>query len=550
MNKVSLRARIFIILLVMSEILAIVLSIAMVFNYNEAIKVYYGNVGSNICNQIISYIDVEKLRNDFNDENESEELEEINTMLQEFVEHYSLHDISIFALNENYVVYIADTNRHSYYELDFNNLQNEQNRVKNAQSKVISIFDELETVNIKNEDGTNSKEYIDKSIASYIVPLGNVKEYPPFYLNINFEVDVIHNQIKDFTISIIAFCTLALIFEGLIIFIYLRYLVIDPLNQFSNTLDKVETDKDLIKLDLSQIDISSMEMNNFKNEVSNVINKFDQYSELLNESIVENRKSQYAIKTLSSFVEERGLPTSFYDDNNHYYTLCGMLNSVNNRVNRNFYDNFMIDDHRLCILVLENNQESMASILFMDMLRNKIKQDTMGGMTIDCIFTNLSSFMLDIDWVGIGINAYEAIIDLSTGEVEYVVAGDIYSAIFVDKGVYKKYVDVPHIIMPKFSVKKNAIFSSNRFTLLKNEKLFIYTSDLIDILNFNSGRFGKEVLLHYLNDNIDEDTDKLYYNLIDEIDKCRKTNTNCDKDCAFILFDFKNCIGDIDADLS
>lgn len=550
MNSVSLRVRIFIILLVMSEVLAIVLSIAMAFNYNEAIKVYYGSVGGNICNQIISYIDVDKLRNDFNDGTESIELKEIDIMLCKFVDQYSLHEISIFALQENYVTYIVDTNKNSFYELNFSNLQNEQNKVKHVQDKEINIFDELETISVENENGIIKKEYYDRTIASYIVPLGNEKENPPIYLNINFVVDVIHNQIKDFSISIIAFCTLALIFEGLIIFIYLRYLVIDPLNQFSDTLNKVETDKDLKNLDLSQIDISSLEMNNFKKEVSNVINKFNQYSELLNESIEENRKSQYAIKTLSAFAEERGLPSSFFDGDSKYYTLCGMLNTVNNRVNRNFYDSFMINNHRLCIVVLENNQDSLASILFMDMLRDKIKQDTMNGSSIDTIFTNLSNFMLGIDWVGININAYEAIIDLNTGDVEYVVAGDIYSSILVDKGIYKKYVDVPQIKMPNFSVKNNAIFKSNHFTLIQNEKLFIYTSELIEILNFNAGRFGKEVLLQYLNNNVNKKSDELYYNLIDEIVKNRQEKIDCDKDCAFILFEFKNSIGNIDDSLS
>lgn len=545
-KTISLRARIFIILLVMSEILAIVLSIAMSFNYSDAIKEYYANIGSNISRQIVSLMDVDELKENFDNQVVSDELKDIRLILKNFVDNYSLHDISIFALYENYVVYLVDTNREGYYEINFDNLEVEQNKAKFAHEKVINIFDIVEE-DKKNEEINN--EYVDRTIASYIEPLGDENNNPPIYLNINYIVDVIHNQIREFAMSIVAFCTFALILEGLVIFIYLRHLVINPLNQFSNILDKVKTDKDLKNLDLSHIDIKSKELSNFKNEVMGIINKFNQSSELLDESVLENKKSQYAIKTLNSFAEERGLPQSFIDDKNENYTLCGLLNSVNNIINRNFYSSFMIDDHRLGLIVLENNQDSVSAILFMDMLSDKIKQDTLHGNSISDIFTNLSKFMLDIDWVGISVNAYEAIIDLRTGDVEYVVAGDIYQSILIDKGVYRKFVDVKNLSMPKFSVKKDAVFKSCHFTLLPNEKLFIYTKDLIDILSLNKGRFGRELLLQYLNDNVNEETDKLYYSLVEEINKNRNIKTDCDTDCAFVIFDLKKYLGDKDANL-
>ena len=549
-NKSSLRAKIFIILLVMSEILAIVLTVAMVLNYQEAIKSYYGNVGSNISQQIADHIDIAKLRIDYEKEEISEDLTKIKETLNYFLNHYSLHEISIFSINDNYVTYIADTSRDEYYEMNFDRLSIENEKLKYVDDNIINISDVIELNSNAKNDPDMSNKYIETTIASYIDYLGDKNIDPPIYLSINFVVDVIHNQIKNFAISIIAFCTIALIFEGLILFIYIRYLVIDPLNQFSDNLNQIETDKDLRKLDLSRIDDNSIEISNFKKEVINIINKFNQYSDLLNESIIENRKSQYAIKTLNSFAEERGLPTSFYNDENENYILCGMLDTVNNRFNKNFYNSFMIDDHRLCILVFEINQESMASVLFMDMLSSKIKQDTMNGIGIADIFTKISKFMLDIDWVGISVNAYEAIVNLRDGDVEYVVAGDIYTSILVDKGIYKEYIDVPLQRMPRFSVKENAVFKSSHFTLLPNEKLFVYTNEILNILSLESGRYGKEFLLQFLNDNINENTSVLYNHLIDKIIDIRNEKSNCNMDCAFLLLDVKKYIGDKDVDLS
>lgn len=550
-NNSSLRAKIFIILLVMSEVLAIVLTVAMVFNYQQAIKGYYGHIGDNISSQIVDYLDIDKLREDYNKKQVTADLKYVKEMLQYTMKHYSLHEISIFSLYDNYVEYFVNTSNDNYYEMNFDRLNTEKEKLQYVDKNIISFTDVIESTTLKSRDGEpEQKRYSERTIASYIIALGDRSINPPIYLNIDFDADVINNQIRDFALSIITFCTFALILEGLILFVYLRYLVINPLNEFSDRLNQVKTDKDLKKIDLSHIDTNTIELSTFKKEVINVINKYSQYSDLLNESILENKRSQYAIKTLSTFAEERGLPKSFYDDKNESYTICGMLDTVNNKTIKNYYDYFMIDEYRLCILVFENNQASMASVLFMDMLKDKIKQDTLKGYSISDIFTKISKFMLNIDWVGIAINAYEAIINLRTGEVEYVVAGDIYTSILVDKGIYKEYIDIPLDKKPKFSIKENAVFNSNKFTLLPNEKMFIYTNDILNLLSLESGRFGKEVLLHYLNNYANEKTDKFYNILTDKIMQIRYSKNDMEDESAFLLFDMKKYIGDKGADLS
>ena len=550
-NNSSLRAKIFIILLVMSEVLAIVLTVAMVFNYQQAIKGYYGHIGDNISSQIVDYLDIDKLREDYNKKQVTADLKYVKEMLQYTMKHYSLHEISIFSLYDNYVEYFVNTSNDNYYEMNFDRLNTEKEKLQYVDKNIISFTDVIESTTLKSRDGEpEQKRYSERTIASYIIALGDRSINPPIYLNIDFDADVINNQIRDFALSIITFCTFALILEGLILFVYLRYLVINPLNEFSDRLNQVKTDKDLKKIDLSHIDTNTIELSTFKKEVINVINKYSQYSDLLNESILENKRSQYAIKTLSTFAEERGLPKSFYDDKNESYTICGMLDTVNNKTIKNYYDYFMIDEYRLCILVFENNQASMASVLFMDMLKDKIKQDTLKGYSISDIFTKISKFMLNIDWVGIAINAYEAIINLRTGEVEYVVAGDIYTSISVDKGIYKEYIDIPLDKKPKFSIKENAVFNSNKFTLLPNEKMFIYTNDILNLLSLESGRFGKEVLLHYLNNYANEKTDKFYNILTDKIMQIRYSKNDMEDESAFLLFDMKKYIGDKGADLS
>ena len=535
----------------MSEVLAIVLTVAMVFNYQQAIKGYYGHIGDNISSQIVDYLDIDKLREDYNKKKVTADLKYVKEMLQYTMKHYSLHEISIFSLYDNYVEYFVNTSNDNYYEMNFDRLNTEKEKLQYVDKNIISFTDVIESTTLKSRDGEpEQKRYSERTIASYIIALGDRNINPPIYLNIDFDADVINNQIRDFALSIITFCTFALILEGLILFVYLRYLVINPLNEFSDRLNQVKTDKDLKKIDLSHIDTNTIELSTFKKEVINVINKYSQYSDLLNESILENKRSQYAIKTLSTFAEERGLPKSFYDDKNESYTICGMLDAVNNKTIKNYYDYFMIDEYRLCILVFENNQESMASVLFMDMLKDKIKQDTLKGYSISDIFTKISKFMLNIDWVGIAINAYEAIINLRTGEVEYVVAGDIYTSILVDKGIYKEYIDIPLDKKPKFSIKENAVFNSNKFTLLPNEKMFIYTNDILNLLSLESGRFGKEVLLHYLNNYANEKNEKFYNILTDKIMQIRYSKNDMEDESAFLLFDMKKYIGDKGADLS
>ena len=523
----------------------------MVFNYQQAIKGYYGHIGDNISSQIVDYLDIDKLREDYNKKQVTADLKYVKEMLQYTMKHYSLHEISIFSLYDNYVEYFVNTSNDNYYEMNFDRLNTEKEKLQYVDKNIISFTDVIESTTLKSRDGEpEQKRYSERTIASYIIALGDRSINPPIYLNIDFDADVINNQIRDFALSIITFCTFALILEGLILFVYLRYLVINPLNEFSDRLNQVKTDKDLKKIDLSHIDTNTIELSTFKKEVINVINKYSQYSDLLNESILENKRSQYAIKTLSTFAEERGLPKSFYDDKNESYTICGMLDTVNNKTIKNYYDYFMIDEYRLCILVFENNQASMASVLFMDMLKDKIKQDTLKGYSISDIFTKISKFMLNIDWVGIAINAYEAIINLRTGEVEYVVAGDIYTSILVDKGIYKEYIDIPLDKKPKFSIKENAVFNSNKFTLLPNEKMFIYTNDILNLLSLESGRFGKEVLLHYLNNYANEKTDKFYNILTDKIMQIRYSKNDMEDESAFLLFDMKKYIGDKGADLS
>lgn len=546
LKNISLSKRIFLIVLAMSELLAIVISIAVAYNYQNTIKSYYGSIGKNIGNQLLNSIDIENFRKDFENENISDEIKQLDDTIYYYVNHYSLHDIKIFALYDNYVKYIVSSNDNNYYNINFDNLSLERMRAKDANSDTIIIGDVEQNVETYNNDDTKSiTKYKNESIATYTLSLGDINSYPAIFISINFLVDVINKQIKDFIISIIVFCSLTLIFESLIIYVYLRYLLIIPIENISDKLNMVKNENDLQNLDFEDTDINSSELWTFQKDIKNISNKFSKYSNLFEQSKLENQKSQFAIKTLMFFADERGLPQSFYDDNNEYYNLCGMFDSINNRINKNFYDYFMIDKYRLCILMLEVNHETNASVLFMDMLRDNIKNRTVKGDNIEDIFTDISKFMQTADWVSIGINAIELIINLKNGEAVFVVAGDIYCSILVDKGIYKEFCNVSFNRTPQFSIKSTYDYKSYKFNISKNEKIFIYSNELINIFSLDNNMYGKEMLLDVLNKNKNENTEKLYNILIDEISHNREMKNDNNEDCAFLLFELKKYFGDI-----
>lgn len=160
-------------------------------------------------------------------------------------------------------------------------------------------------------------------------------------------------------------------------------------------------------------------------------------------------------------------------------------------VGGDFYDFFMVDDRHLAIVMADVSGKGVPAALFMVIGKTLIKDHTQPGRDLGETFTRVNDLLCESNNEGLFITAFEGVLDLVTGEFQYVNAG--HEPPFLCK---KGSVFQPRKIAPGFVLAgmEGMTYRCASTKLEPGDKLFLYTDGVTEATDGQNQLYGMERL--------------------------------------------------------
>ena len=170
-------------------------------------------------------------------------------------------------------------------------------------------------------------------------------------------------------------------------------------------------------------------------------------------------------------------------------------------VGGDFYDFFMVDERHLAIVMADVSGKGVPAALFMVIGKTLIKDHTVPGADLGAVFTRVNDLLCESNSEGLFVTAFEGVLDLVTGEFNYVNAGHELPLICRANENY-----AVHKIRPGFVLAgmEGMRYRAGSITLAPGDKVFQYTDGVTEATDASNELYGMERLERVLNANRDK----------------------------------------------
>ena len=184
-------------------------------------------------------------------------------------------------------------------------------------------------------------------------------------------------------------------------------------------------------------------------------------------------------------------------------------------VGGDFYDFFMVDEKHLAIVVADVSGKGVPAALFMVIGKTLIKDHTSLSSNLGNVFTNVNNLLCEANEAGLFITAFEAVIDLSNGDVQYVNAGHEMPFIYNKVKGFKPFTMKSAFVLAGM---QNMTYKTGSFKIEPGDKIFQYTDGVTEATNSNNELYGMQRLEKVLNENHEKNPKGLISAVKEDID--------------------------------
>jgi len=163
-------------------------------------------------------------------------------------------------------------------------------------------------------------------------------------------------------------------------------------------------------------------------------------------------------------------------------------------VSGDFYDVFMLDDHRILFSVADTSGKGISACLYSLGVRSTIHALAKSASSLESLLLQVNEhFIEDAESMGTFVTLFVAILDLNTSKVIYASCGHPPAYLITDSGIQE--LSTQGISL---GIKRDVKFKTAELTLLENQKIFLYTDGVIEAHNNTHQLYGKERLEAFL----------------------------------------------------
>jgi len=165
-------------------------------------------------------------------------------------------------------------------------------------------------------------------------------------------------------------------------------------------------------------------------------------------------------------------------------------------VGGDFYDFFMVDDRHLAIVMADVSGKGVPAALFMVIGKTLIKDHTTPGRDLGKVFSAVNNLLCEANSEGLFITAFEGVLDLVTGEFNFVNAGHEMPFICKAGGDFEPYKIRPGFVLAGMEDMR---YKAGSMQLEVGDKIFQYTDGVTEATNVNNELYGMSRLGAILN---------------------------------------------------
>ena len=196
-------------------------------------------------------------------------------------------------------------------------------------------------------------------------------------------------------------------------------------------------------------------------------------------------------------IQSSVLPVNF-PKANHFNMYASMTPAK--EVGGDFYDFFFIDENRFVFLIADVSGKGVPASLFMMNSKSLLKSNLLSGYSLNIAIDKTNNELCETNDAGMFLTAFIAILNIKTGELEYVNAGHNPPLIKLnDRFEYLK-----SDINLALSAIENFEYKSSKIYLKPENNILIYTDGVTEAQNTNEEFYGEERLINLLNNKIQE----------------------------------------------
>ena len=200
---------------------------------------------------------------------------------------------------------------------------------------------------------------------------------------------------------------------------------------------------------------------------------------------------------VATHIQSSMLPSIFpkFADNKEFRIFATMTPAK--EVGGDFYDFFMVDERHLAIVMADVSGKGVPAALFMVIGKTLIKDHTQPGASLSDVFFEVNNLLCESNSEGLFITAFEGVLDLDTGDFDFVNAGHEMPFIRRAGQNFEAYNVHPGFVLAGM---ENMKFKAGHMKLNKGDRIFQYTDGVTEATSAALELFGMERLENSLND--------------------------------------------------
>ena len=294
-------------------------------------------------------------------------------------------------------------------------------------------------------------------------------------------------QARDLSITVITvmeMIILAALFVDILLII--RRYVLKSLRDVNASLDEIESGN----LDVSFDVRTSSEFSKLSNELNETVSTLKGY--IAAEAARIDKELEYAKNIQTSI-----LPSVFppFPDRSEF-DIFAMMRPARD-VGGDFYDFFFAgDSNHLAFLVADVSGKGIPAALFMMRAKTLLNSNARSGINPEDIFSIVNNTLCEGNESNMFVTAWMGIIDVTTGELEYISAGHNPPLLLRSEGSYEYLREKPSFILAGM---ENIKYKKESLRLNHGDRLFLYTDGVPEATCAEMELFGENRLQAALN---------------------------------------------------
>ncbi|HWQ70801.1 MAG TPA: SpoIIE family protein phosphatase [Desulfitobacteriaceae bacterium] len=355
-----------------------------------------------------------------------------------------------------------------------------------------------------NGDNTQIRYYTNDSKYGYVLtaylPVVDSLGKTVCVLAMDISMDQIHADIRSYLITV-ALGTLGLLVVFL--FVFLRIMnrsVVFPIKRIAESADnfvqqsyEAEDPSQLSFREVSvktkdEIEMLASSLNHMTSEIKNYMINL--------KTMAADKERMGAELDVANQIQANMFPTVFPAfPNRSEFDIYATKTSAGG--NGSFYDFFLVDKNHLCIVVGKASGKGIPAMLFAILAAANIRSFARLGYQPYRIVLETNNQLSQNNTEGLTVSAFVGIVDLKTGEMNYINAGQP-ATIFKRAGT--SFTEISEVKSFVLANMENVNFQQNYIDFMQGDVMMLYTSDVSETKNRHGDEFSEAHISIQLNE--------------------------------------------------